>query len=210
MLIVSQLTGFNVVRPPWQSVNDALGTTVTMNSSDKSSNILLSGGDLTVRADTQVATHALVRATDSVLNHRVYFEVQVESDTAQINIFGMQSGGTATNTNVGGAGQACGMGYASNASLFYAAGWSSSGSPTDLIDTEVFGVAYDAVEGKCWIRDSGGYLSGDPDTGESPSLTRTAGNLPLFPAASLYNSAAGIGFTFNFGASAFSYSVPTG
>lgn len=192
----------------WQSVNDALGTT-TLNPSDKNSNITLSGGNL-VATYNGSGVHGMVRATNGIpTSAKVYWEVTIAgiNDGSTVDIMGVQDGvqSTANGNYVGFSGHGFGWGYANSLAQTYVVGQSSYVTVGVAIPAGTYGFAFDGTTGKLWVRNSSGWRSGNPTSGTSPSCTFNT-LLTMFPAISFYTSTASA--TYNFGATAFTYSVP--
>lgn len=180
-------------------------TYAKLNPADAHVSLSLSNGNLTV-AKSGAVGHGLVRS-DTALVGKTYWEVATSGHLSDsVNVFGVQSAAAALSTNVGGAMIGCGMGYSDTQGAFFSSGFSASGAPVAL-GAQTFGVAVDAVAGKVWIRNAGGWLSGDPAAGTSPTFTLTGTPASLFPAASLYK---GGQFTFAFDPASFTWTAPAG
>lgn len=184
----------------------------TLNPNDKSARITLSGGNLTATGDG-TANAALVRATFPILRPS-YWEVALSGvgNTASgcVDIMGVQDGSISTASLVAASGGiGAGWGYASDNGNNYVSAFTSAGVFAALGASGTFGFAFDPVSGKFWCRNSGGYLYGDPAAGTSPCSTQSGGlGTPLLPAVSFFTNAGSA--MFNFGASAFTYAVPSG
>lgn len=181
-----------------------------LNPNDKNAGILLSNKNLTVTNDGR-PVHELVRANTSILSTDVpvYWEVTVATDTSSVNIVGIQDASlsTADGNYLGSGGVGVGLGYSSAGGSFYSSGFSTSGLAIP-IGNQTLGIAYKPATGQGWIRNSSGYINGDPATGMNPSFTINALGTTIYPAVSLYGNKKS--FTFNFGSSPFLYSIPNG
>jgi len=179
----------------------------TMNPSDKSANLTLSGGNLSV-SNNGVATHSMVRAVAGIVPNTGQYHWEWtfanQGNTANgppINIVGIQDGAVAVSNAVGNAGTGAGIGYNSGNGWTYADGFTPIGASGSVMANGTYAADYDSALGQLTITGPNMFTS----------ITRTVSStIPtLYPAVSLWGSGAGT-ITFNFGASAFSYPVPTG
>ena len=178
-------------------------TYATWNPSDKHANVALSNGDLTA-TDTTGTVDAAVRSTQFKTTGKWYWEITLTdaSVTASgINVATGDLGQVVGNPSSDGAGRNNG-------------GHNYADSPFTRVLTEyvtlsngnVVNIAVDIDAGKLWYGKNGtwSYL-GDPATGANPAVT-FAGGLSITPAVSVKVAEV----VANFGASAFSGSVPAG
>lgn len=180
-----------------------------LNPVAKNTRITVSNSNLTAAGDG-TSNHQMVLGTIGMLKGKWYWEVGITGvNSGSVNIFGIQSDFSRNDTYyLAASGTAFGWGYSTTASQFYAQNFSISGTPP-VLPTGTVAIAYDADEGKIWLRDSSGnWLQGDPAAGTSPSGTRTGPNVAVYPAVSFYNTSGT--WTFNFGQRAFTYSIPSG
>lgn len=210
IICMPALIGLKGIAPAivWQSYNNAAVATVTLNPSDKSSRITLSGGNLVCQQDG-TANHSLVRATNGIsAGKKAYWEFTLAGTVAgSIHCYGgLQDSAAATTSNFGGGNIGWSFGYSNTLALDFISNYTSTGTPFTM-GNGTYGVAYDFTAGLGWIRNSGGYRTGNPTTGASPSFTLTGSNTLMFAGCSMYNDAS-TNVTFNFGASAFTYAIP--
>jgi hypothetical protein len=189
----------------------------TLNASDKSSFINLSNGNLTAVAGMEINTHNAVRSTLGMTSGKWYWEVAVSNGPksfSNVNAVGVMSRdaalGPSSSGYVGGSDVGFGWGYATDSGIYYASGFSSSGTAPALSNgTKRF--AYDADTGKLWIGDSTAWFGGgDPAVGTNPTATYASHAKAMYPAASLYFAIPAVSFTFNFGQTAFAFASPSG
>jgi hypothetical protein len=187
-----------------------------LNANDKSSNLTLSGGDLSATRNTGTGW-ATVRATVGKSSGKWYFEVEnlANGGTTGDAMWGFMSGTDSLTV------------YPGNSALdANSIGWQANNSPdsskfqdgslgavTGYGTVAVGGKSLFAVDlgaGKLWIKNSsaGGWAGGgDPAAGTTPTFTFSAG-AHVYPALSAYSAPQGA--KANFGASSFSGSVPSG
>ena len=174
---------------------------VTFNPSDKSANITLSNGDLTATVGTNA--WCSVRATLSKSSGKWYWETTIDVSNAH-HCVGIATSDTPVSTMAGadvysyGYYDSLGQTYHSNTAADY-------GAPFDA--GAIIGIALDLDNGKIWWSKNGVWqASGDPGAGTNEAYSGLSGT--FFPMYSLHTSpAAG---TVNFGASAFTYTIPSG
>jgi hypothetical protein len=181
----------------------------TWNSADKASTITLSNGDLTT-ATTSGAWQS-IRAVSSKSSGKYYFEVTCTdinasgycmigictSTVAMTTYFGSDADGHAYYALNGQA-------YNNNAGTAYG---------DTYTDADIISVAVDLDNDAIYFAKNGVWQnSSDPESGASrtgvPAKHQTDGVSSYFPALALYHSTVNV--TTNFGASTFTYDVPTG
>ncbi len=179
-------------------------TYATWNPSDKASEIVLSSGNKTATRGAG-SFYASVRA-NKTLSGKQYWEVSYSwSGSGSVGAVGIAQSGLAlssasdyagnNSSDVGAWGPTAEV-YKSNA-IIATYGAASSGT---------FRFAFDAATGKLWIGTvASGWMTGNPATGTSPITTMAAGT--YYPVCTICDASA---VTANFGASAFSGSVPSG
>jgi hypothetical protein len=174
-------------------------TYATLNPADKHANITLSNGDLT--CTSAVAGYTAVRATQGKSTGKWYWEIHADNLTAGI-LVGIGNGSMTLNNYVGG--DANGIGYNSfngnkynSTNATYGSSWSTGNT---------IGIALDMTNGRIFFSVNGTWQnSGDPVAGTGFAYSGLTGT--MYPACSAYN---GTILTANFGATAFSYTPPTG
>ena len=176
-------------------------TYTTWNSDDKSANITLSNGDLTATSINQAWKS--VRATKGKSAGKWYWEVTISVDADRC-LVGVGTIDESVDTYVGDTVYGYSY-YSPDGNKFHDDTGTSYGS--GFTTNDIIGVALDLDNGKIWFSKNGAWQnSGDPeaDTGEAWSgLSGT-----FFPMYSPYSNTEAA--TANFGASAFSHSVPSG
>lgn len=180
--------------------------TVTWNSADKASNVVLSNGDLDMTCNT--ASFGAVRATLSRTSGKYYFEIYVVAVNGSSRA-GIADGGASMTTYIGNS--AKGIGCNGLAVLnITGAGWSevgADGSATETVgDTDMFAV--DITNGLFWLGKNGTWRdSGNPSAGTNQSATISAG-ATIYPAASSYSP--GSTYRIVTKTASFAYSPPSG
>lgn len=179
----------------------------TLNPSDKSANLTLSGGNLSA-TNNGLATHSMVRSVMGIIPNTGQYHWEWtfanQGNTANgppINIVGLQDGTTTIGNAVGNAGIGMGIGYNASNGWTYTDGFAPAGAAGSVMANGIYAADYDSALGQLTITGPGTFAS----------VTRTVtSTVPtLYPAVSLWGSGAGT-ITFNFGASAFTYPMPTG
>ena len=178
----------------------------TWNPADKYADVVLSNGDLTAVYSSGGFFYYKTRATSYFTSGKWYWEITLTSlnigNGSEVAV-GTDAIPTNTDTTrVGG----------------YATGWSwqlngyknNNGTYTNIGVTantgDIIQVALDADNGKLWFGKNGTWIvSGDPATAANPIFTGLSGNLYPMICHSYNNN-----WTANFGASAFTYSIPSG
>ncbi len=178
--------------------------TTTWNPADKGADLALSNASLTV-SGTPAGGNQLARATTNKTSGKWYLEIGV------VNAAGNDTGvGLATASATGPA-----LGDVSTNGLVVFTGgnvWrngaatgSNVGGP---IGSGTVGIAYDAGANRAWVRlGTGAWAPGDPATTAGFDL---AGLPALYPVVVVTSGQSGVGFTANFGASAFANAAPSG
>jgi hypothetical protein len=174
----------------------------TLSPTDHSASITLSNGNLTVT--TALATGPFgIRASRAVsAGAKIYWEVHVDAYNSA-EIFGLADSTASFTASL--------WGVTANPD---AAGWFSTTlryntttqAVADKAPASWVGFAYDDTAKKLWIRNSTGWLNGDPVAGTS-GLSVSGIGASVFPA---FQGDNGDAATFNFGASAYQYAPPSG
>ena len=181
-------------------------TPATWNPADKAAGITLSGGDLIATGGTNIQ---LARATRSLPTGKAYWEVTVFTNSTGASVIsgaGIVDGAVATSVQIGGAGANLGM-YANTQTLYY-----NNAVVLDFANiasnTHIYQFAHDSATGEVWVGrvGTGWFNSGDPAAGTGEVYTLGAGT--WYPGCT--PNGASRTCTANFGASAFSGSVPSG
>jgi hypothetical protein len=178
----------------------------TLNPSDKDANVTLSNGNLRGTA-ASVATWAIARATSSKSSGKWYYEA-TSINAASNLILGLANSTQALASYLGdsvnsvGYYTAAGTIKQNTSILATAAIWSSA--------NDVAEIAVDLTSHLFWARKAGGSWNGtgaDPAAGTG-GVTILSGT--LFPAVSVFDSTGPDAIQINFGATAFTGTVPTG
>lgn len=168
-------------------------TYATWNPSDKSANIVLTNGNLTMASNNN-ATGRIARSTLSFSTGKYYWEITVNAGTITDTVIGVATSAAGLNILLGN--DAFGWGYYQNGQK------QNNGSGTaygaSFTNGDVIGVAMDAGAGTITFYKNGS-TQGQAFTGIGT---------PIFAAATPYPSTALI--TANFGATALTYSPPAG
>ncbi len=185
----------------------------TLNPSDKSANLTLSGGNLIATRGAAAAAWSSVRSTIPFIG-KVYVEVTSGFANATDGMdtgFGLSS--VSTGTYPGAVANSYGVVKGTsggNATAYSAGGGGVNYAQNACGVGDVARLCIDVPAGKAWYQQAGSanwHGGGDPVTGTTPTFTFTPGSVMYFMLA-LYQS--GNTATVNFGASAFTYSVPAG
>jgi len=199
-----------VTDSPTNTSGDNEGNYTTFNSIDKSSNMTLTNGNLTVTNTGAAAFHGAI-ATQRIPNSgKYYFEVTLPGTLSNQYI------GVVNEANkwdfvsaVNGSTTAGFYGfYPVNSSSSKVTNGSTSSYGGSIANSSVLGFAIDKDNDEMYVSDDGTFLaSSNPATRASPMLS----SLPddLYVAMTAHNSG-GHSVTFNFGQTAFAGSVPTG
>lgn len=171
----------------------------TWNPDDKATEITLSNGNLTA---TSSYSKRKVRATIGHNSGKHYFEYTITTFREWLSLGVANSSMSLTGNDYIGD-DANGWGYMNQGQKRHDGVNTSYGS---TYTTDVIGVAVDFSSGKIWWSKNGVWqASGDPANGTNPAFTSVTGS--VFPAITIADEAV---ITANFGAAAFSYSVPSG
>ena len=176
-----------------------MATYATWNPSDKHVDITLSDGDLKAAATT--SQWRAVRGTVGLASGKWYYEVTYAT-SGNYGLVGVASAAVSLADRIGVS--ATGWGNQSNGFFM-----NNNATKTGVThaSTNVVMVAVDLDNGKIWWGLNGTwYGSGDPATGANPHYDNLSGT--VYPAVNCYGS--GTSYLANFGASAFTYSVPSG
>ncbi len=178
------------------------GIYTTLNPSDKSSGVTLSGGDLVASAPATSA--GLARSVHTITGKRyfeaVYTTVPGGSATIAAGVATSAAAladslGYSTATGWAFWGQSVGARHAGSTAI---SGSASSG--------DVFGFAVDKSTGRLWIHKNGTWIKGNPATNTSPIWSNLTGT--LHAAACPWDEGASI--TMRFDPATFSHAAPTG
>ena len=181
----------------------AFGSGITWNPSDKGANITLSNGNLD--ATNSASSWNAVRATGSKNFGRWYWEVKYQSGDPTYAMIGFGDSGFSLSSFVGAT--------AKGASIQSATGDQSSGytrnydSSISASANDIIMLALDLQYGKAWVGRNGTWAgSGNPATGVNPWISGITS--AVFPAVSIDNTSTST-VRANFGATAFSYPLPS-
>ena len=175
-----------------------MATYATFNPSDKSAGITLSNGNLTA---SHSAGWQAVRATMGKSTGKWYFEItQVGTYAGGENMAGVAT--SASPLDVLG-GDQYGWVYETNGKKRHDNYSQNFGD--SMADGDVYCFAIDLDNGKMWAGKNGTWV-GDPEAGTGEMYADSFGT--VFPGVGGAHTE--VGFTANFGASAFAYTVPTG
>ncbi len=179
----------------------------TFNSSDKAAGVVLSNGDLT--ASYASGVYQGVRSTTSKAWGLFYVEFTIdagannEGPTIGLSTQGVTLTNYVGSTSTGwgyffGKGDAVGKKYWSGAATNYGTGYGVNG--------DIIGMAVNIDTGKVWFAKNGSWLeSGDPASDSNPTFSNLP-SIPVFVHVDVRRSTC----TANFGASAFTYTPPSG
>ncbi len=189
----------------------------TWNPADKDPDITLSNGNLTA---TGAGGNDLVRATIAKGSGKFYWEITIGTDAGNITM------GVATSVHslailLGAQAQPAGsgMGYESSSGQKYRAGVAGASYGSAPAVGDVIGVALDLDNNAVWFSLNGSWVDGDGSDSSATVLAEieagtTASAAFASIAAGSYFPAATVPWpavlTANFGASAFTHTVPTG
>lgn len=180
------------------------GNYCTLSVIDKSSTVTLTNGNLRSTGTNGTNAHHSVHGTFAMSSGKWYWEVHISgmgSEGTSINYLGIRIAGQ-TPGDVG-----IGWGYNTANALFV--GGTGTGTAPTPTSGHIMGYAYDADNGKMWLRKNDGtWVSGDPAAGTSHNWAPTSG-VPYVPAVSYYGTTVGI-HEFNFGQRPFANAAPSG
>jgi len=176
-------------------------TYTTWNPSDKSTSVVLSNGNLT--ASFSETSQRGARGVHGKTSGKYYFEVTVDAAVDDGEIGVSRAGADLENL-------VASLRYVWRAlsPQYWNGTVSESASTTWSGATPVLMVAYDTATGKVWFGKNGAWnSSADPAAGTGAHITFATGNT-IFPHIQVSDAAGQI--TANFGASAFTYTPPSG
>ena len=199
-----------VTDSPTNTAGDNEGNYTTFNSIDKSSNMTLTNGNLTVTNTGAAAFHGAV-ATQRIPNSgKYYFEVTLPGTLSNqyIGVVNEANKGDFVTAADGSTSAGFYGFYPVNSSSSKIANGSSSSYGGSIGNSSVLGFAIDKDNDEMYVSDDGAFLaSSNPVTRANPMLSSLPDN--LYVAMTAHNSG-GHSVTFNFGQTAFAGSVPTG
>lgn len=181
-------------------------TFATLNPSDKSADLTLSGGNLIATASG--SGYDSVRATQGLSSGKWYWEFKYTTVSSADAMWGVANS-TMTLTNYVGL-DANGWGnYMPTGNKLHAG--ANTGYGTAQVVNDVLMMALDMDNGKVWFGKNGTWFnSGDPSAGTNPAFTSADGITgTLYPCLSLTNPNVTVGQA-NFGASTMAYTAPSG
>jgi len=175
---------------------------VTWNPSDKNANISLSEGNL--KATALNIMWKSVRATTSKSSGKWYWEITINVASTNYNILGVGTSSADINSYCGSTNYC--YGYAGYDGKKFHSG-SSQSYGFSFTAGDIISVALDMDNGELYFAKNGVWQnSGNPETRDNPAYTGLSG--AFFPMGSPYTNTNA--FTANFGATALSYSIPSG
>jgi hypothetical protein len=189
------------------------GDGTTWNSSDKTTNMSLSSGDLVASANT--SNFEMVRTVKSDFNTstggKFYFEILVNTLDNTSDIFvGLKA---TANTITSGSTPLAGS-YAlwrGNGAYFNAGGWSAGSSPTTFVAGNVLMIAIDADNGRLFLGKNGTWNnSGDPAAGTNASFSSMPSATDFAVLFSTDNVAGAVQVTLVSDPDNLTYSAPSG
>jgi hypothetical protein len=181
-------------------VGGSPGATTTWNPADKDAGITLSGGDLTYTGSGGA------RSTNPLSTGKAYWEVLVNQASSEGSVWnlGFIDGATSFATARGNGFIQCVFlpnGNASNGAATFSSGFSNG---------DILCIANDFGAKKMWWRKNGGDWNGsalnDPATAVGPNTYVASG--PYYAVG--LSSNASTSYTANFGATAFTHTMPSG
>lgn len=173
----------------------------TLNPSDKSAAVTLSNGNLTMATST---ADVGVRSTSGKSSGKIYIEVTQGTTAVTVMQWGVATigdtlDGAGFTANSWGYIQSTGNKIHSGSGAAYGSSW---------VQANVLMLALDMDNGKIWWGKSGTWASsGDPAAGTNAAYTGLTGTLYLMLGT---NNSGSTSMTVNFGASAFTYTPPSG
>lgn len=179
----------------------------TWNPSDKGSEITLSGGNLvaTKSGSTSAFMNGGIRSTLGVSSGKHYFEyVYTEDNGSNWPLVGVGNSSGSLSDHVGSDGNSWGI-YAPDGDKYHDDTGSDYGS--SFAQGDVIGIALDMGAGKVWFSKNGTWMnSGNPAAGTGEAFSGLSGTIY----AMIVIFQPGSAWTAKFGASALSYSAPSG
>lgn len=186
-------------------------TYATWNPSDCNANVVLSGGNLIATCGS-VGAWGSCRATVGVSTGKWYWECTVGSTGSPSGnnspMMGLMNSGASTGTYAGGSADSAGIQIGNTFNGLLDGVTADYTGSISLATSDVWSFAFDAGAGKLWVARNGTYFNAAP-TGADVWSGMSA-NGPWFPSISYNASLNTPTLTANFGASAFSFSVPAG
>lgn len=185
------------------SLTTSAAAFATWNPADKSASLTLSGGNLTVTYTAAGSGWNSARATIGKAAGKWYWEVAITAQTAATDVGVGNSSATLSSyvgSDANGWGYVGSTGQKANSGSLAAYGASFGAGATIM-------VALDMDNGKVWFGKNGTWqASGDPAAGTNAAYTGLTGTIYPMMGQFTQNDVA----TTNFGASAFTYTPPTG
>jgi hypothetical protein len=176
----------------------------TWNPSDKNAGLVLSNGDLTVTVNG--ANDRALRATIGQSSRKWYWEITVGTPNNAKDYIGIGTSNASIADGFYLGEDVYGYSYGIDGGTKHHNNSSDAYGDEYLAD-EIVSIALDMDDGKIWFARQGVWQnSGDPAAGTGEAFSGLSGT--FFPMVSMYWN--GVYLTANFGASAFSYSVPSG
>jgi hypothetical protein len=186
--------------------------TTTWNPADKGANIALSGGNL-IASNSTTGSDSNVRTIASQSSGKWYVEITASASGTLNGNFGL---GVANST----AGLTTFPGGNVNSTAFFIAGsgWfynsAATGTSSTFTNSDIVSIALDLTNTKVWMRVNGGTWQGSASGGD-PALNTSGQPLqvasgPYFFIADTRPTAGTVSWTANFGATSFTYAVPSG
>jgi hypothetical protein len=190
------------------------GVVQMFNPNNKNGHIVLTNGNLTATSDGATAAYATVLSTKSAFgSQKVYWEVHIDNISNSFSGIGIGNGSVSVAD-----GQAL---SSTNNGLFYVVngGIYVNGHQTDIAgygSTSRIGCALDLLNNKIWFTLNGTIWNNDTIANQNPATNTGGLNLatmtlnagPYFAGASFLSASEGV--TANFGATAFTYAIPSG
>lgn len=178
-------------------------TYATLNPSDKSADLTLSGGDLTATASG--SGYDSVRSTLGVSSGKHYWEFKYTTVALADATWGVANSTMALTNYVGLDANGWGVYMPTGNKLNNG---SNTAYGTAQAVNDVLMVALDMDNGKVWMGKNGTWFnSGDPAAGTNAAFTGLSGT--LYACLTLTNTNVTVGVA-NFGASAMGYTAPSG
>lgn len=191
----------------------------TLNPSDKSASVSLSGGNLILSVtDASSITYGGARGTTSKTTGKPYFEATyTKGSLGSPNgfWFGLaQASADLTGPQLSGDTGYAAEGYLNTSSdALYSPDASDPSSSTSFATGDKLGFAADIGNALAWVRKNGTWLNfglGTPDPAAGTGGVAISSGVTWYPVGGILASAGTDSLTFNFGGSAFAYTVPTG
>jgi hypothetical protein len=182
---------------------------VLWNTADKTANVTLSGGSLT--ATLTSAAYGGVRA-DTSASGKIYFEIAVNT-VPSVNIgIGWANATASLSTYTGQDNNSWNWFFYTGTGNVWINNGPILGTGEAAVQTEVLGIAFDTTAKLGWVRVKNsrwnGSATADPATGTGGFSVSGLNAGPYFPC---FNSNVnGASITANFGASSFTYAIPSG